>query len=179
MPLKVVERIVQRSAVVLAAVFLLAPSLLSAQAATWSFQSELDLFLALKAGAEYQCSDLIGIRGTAGLNVLSPTQVSWTLVGVGHVMPPTSGFQLDVEVGIIQSIFDFLRPYVYTEASMQSTCFYLIPGACISVGFRWPSGHQIALRGGGGVLLGYDVYEWQGPAFQPNIAIEYSWRPVE
>jgi len=166
-----------RKLIVIAAL-LLAPALAGAQAASWSFQSELDLFLGLKAGAEYDFSDFLGLRATAGVCLISPTQVTWTLVGVGHFMPPTSGFQLDAELGVIQSIFDVLAPYVYTQASMQDTYVYVSTGACVSIGYRWPSGHQIALRGGGGLLLGWDLGSWSRPSFHPNLAIEYSWRPL-
>jgi hypothetical protein len=176
-PAKVEVKIVQRSVLLAVAIFLLAPVVLPAQGGTWSFQSELDLFLSLKAGAEYDFSEDLGIKATAGVCLISPTQVSWTLVGVGHFMPPDSGFQLDLEFGVIQSIFDFLAPYVYNLPAMQNTYVYVIPGVCLGIGYRFPCGHQISLRAGGGVIFGYDLGAWGTPAFHPNLAVEYSWRP--
>ncbi|HEY9595355.1 MAG TPA: hypothetical protein VHE79_12820 [Spirochaetia bacterium] len=168
----------KRVSAVVVALLLLAPSSLSAQQGAWSVQSELDLFLSVKAGAGYEFTDALGIKGTLGVCLISPTQISWTLVGVGHFMDPDSGLQIDMEAGIVQSIFDVLGQYVYPQESTQNVYVYLVPGACVSIGYRWPSGHQVSLRGGAGVLLGYDLGTWQGPSFQPNIALEYSWRSM-
>ncbi len=134
----------------------------------WSFQSEFDLYLSLKAGAEYRFSDHFGIRGTLGACVISPTQFSWTLAGVDHFLGPASRFQLDLHLGLIEDIIDVLGP-------LPST--YLVPGACLSFGYLSPSGHGIAIRVGAGVTIGYDLGAWQKPGFLPDLALEYSWRP--
>jgi hypothetical protein len=170
-------KIVRKAAIVLA-VLVLSPAVLSAQAGVWSFQSDLDLYLGLRAGAEYQFSNEIGIRGTVGLCLISPTQVSSTLVGVWHIMPPDNGLQLDVEAGLILCNFDFLNQYVYTVPSMQNPFIYFVPGLCASVGYRWPSGHQIALRAGAGMTIGYDLGAWGNPSFLPDVTLEYSWRAM-
>jgi hypothetical protein len=135
---------------------------------TWSFHTELDMFLALKAGAEYQFSDSFGIRGTLGTCVIAPAQISYTLVGVSHFRKPENEFQLDLQFGLVQAVF--------TIVSANNPYTYWVPGACISLGYRFASRHQVGIRAGAGVLFGYDLGAWRGPAFQPNLAVEYSWR---
>ena len=134
----------------------------------WSFQSEFDLYLSLKAGAEYRLSDHLGIRGTLGACVISPTQFSWTLVGVDHFFSSASRLQVDLQLGLIEDIVDVLGPIPST---------YLVPGACLSFGYLSPSGHGIAIRVGAGVTFGYDLGAWQKQGFLPDLALEYSWRP--
>ncbi len=140
----------------------------------WSFQSELDLYLGVKAGAEYQFSDLFGVRGTAGVCIISPTQISYTLVGVAHLLTPESQFQCEIQFGLVQCIFDVLGQYVYSIPSLQNAYTYWMPGVCVGLGYHSPSGHGIALRLGGGVRFGYDLGAWQGPQLGPDLAVEYS-----
>jgi hypothetical protein len=135
---------------------------------TWSFHSELDMFLGLKAGAEYHFSDSIGIRGALGVCIVAPEQISYTLVVVCHLCKPGSGFQLDLQSGLVQAVFPIVaggNPYTYWA-----------PGACISIGYRFATGHQAGIRAGAGVLFGYDLGAWREPALHPNLAVEYSWR---
>jgi hypothetical protein len=145
----------------------------------WSLHLEMDLFLSLKVGVEYQFSDTFGIRGDLGVCVISPTQIGYTLIGIAHLMTPDSPFQCDIQFGLIQDIFDVLGQYIYSEPSMQHASAYWVPGACLSVGYRSPTGHQIGMRAGAGVLFGYDLDAWRVPSFMPNLAIEYSWRNPE
>lgn len=133
----------------------------------WSFHSEFDLFLALKAGAEYRFSDLFGLRGAAGLCLINPTQISYTIIGIGHLAKPTSAFQCDIHAGLIQAIF---IPY---DPEQEGLITYWIPGLCVALGFRSKGGHTFRLRAGAGVGLGYDLGEWQEPSFMPNLAVEY------
>jgi hypothetical protein len=135
---------------------------------TWSFHSELDMFLALKVGAEYQFSDSFGMRGTLGVCVIEPAQISYTLVGISHFRKQENKCQLDLQYGLVQALF--------TIEPENNPYTYWVPDACISLGYRFASGHQVGIRAGVGVLFGYDLGAWQGPAFQPNLAAEYSWR---
>jgi len=135
---------------------------------TWSFHMDLDMFLALKVGAEYMFSDSFGIRGTLGVCIIEPTQISYTLVVINHFRAPDSRFQLDLQYGLIQALFNI--------APASNPYTYWVPGVCIGLGYRFSSGHQIGIRAGAGVLFGYDLGVWQGPDIQPNVAVEYSWR---
>jgi hypothetical protein len=137
----------------------------------WAFHSEVDLFLSMKVGAEYLVSDDFGIRGSLGACIISPTQISYTLVAISHFMPPARPLQVDLQYGLIQAVFDAMpkdNPYTYW-----------VPGACVSFGYRSPRGHGFAVRGGAGALFGYDLGAWRGPFLQPNIGLEYSWRRLQ
>jgi hypothetical protein len=143
----------------------------------WSFRSELDLYLGLKAGAEYRLSDSLGVRGTLGICAISPLQTTYTLVGVRHFRGPESGLQLDLEFGLIQAIFNVLEPIVDLDPKIDSAYYYWIPGACASIGYLSRAGHSFAIRAGAGLCLNYDLGRWQRPSFLPNLAIEYGFSP--
>lgn len=145
--------------------------------ASWSLHAELDLYLGLKVGAEYHISDYFGIRGSLGLCLLSPTQISYTLVGVGHLRGPADGLQVDLEAGLVQAVFDVLEPVLdlgHDGYTYPTT--YWMPGVCVALGYRSKSGHRVALRGGATVGFGYDRAAWQGPDLMPNLAVEYGYR---
>ena len=139
----------------------------------WSFHSELDLFLGLKAGAELRFPGDWGIRGSLGFCLISPLQTSWTLVAAWHLLPRDSSFQPVLELGLVQSIFNVLEPWVDLDPDIDWASAYFVPGVCLALGWRIARGHVLSIRAGGGVLFGWDIGRWQGPQFQPNIAIEY------
>jgi hypothetical protein len=155
-----------------------APSGLHAEGAgTWSLHAEFDLYaLGLKAGAEYRILDSLGVRGTFGINVISPLMMTYTLVGVQHFFSPDNPLQLDLEFGLIQASFNVLEPYVNLDPKIDTTSFYWVPGAEIAVGWCPSAGHVISLRVGAGCLFGYDSGSLQGPQFMPNIGLEYGLR---
>lgn len=161
----------------LAFVLALASRPIAAEHSPWSFHSELDLFLGLKAGAEYSFSDSFGLRGTLGFCLISPLQVSYTLVGVSHLRPRESGLQIDLEYGLIQAIFDVLEPVVDLVPNNDNTYAYWSPGACAAIGWRFRRGQVLSLRAGAGALFGYDLGAWTGPSFHPNIALQYDFKP--
>ena len=153
---------------------LLVLSLNAAPAGYWSFHSELDLALGLKAGAEYRLNSF-GIRGSAGFSLLGPAQLSYTLVGVSHLMPEKNRFQLDIQYGLIQAVCDFLTPLVNAEAEEDNPYTYWFPGACICASFLTKKGHRFGIRAGAGAGLGYDQGMWREPFFLPNLALEYGY----
>jgi len=139
----------------------------------FSFHSEIDLYLGLKAGAEYHFSEFWGLRGAAGFCVISPLQASYALVGVRHLLPSENSLQLDIQMGLIQCIFNVLEPFVDLDPVIDQAYAYWVPGICASVGYRGPSGHSVSVRLGGGLIVGYDLGQWQGPNLHLNIALEY------
>jgi hypothetical protein len=164
-------------AVSIAAFVLLgAGSLIGEESHPWSFHSEFDLFLAPKAGAEFRVSDAVGIRGSIGACIISPTMISYTLVGVSRLRPPEKAFQCNLEYGLIQAVFDVLEQELDLNPQVDMPFTWWVPGACVSIGYRSPKGHEFSFRIGGGVLFGYDRGAWQKPGFQPNLAIEYDFR---
>jgi hypothetical protein len=145
-----------------------ATALAAEDRSSWSFHSELDLYLSLKAGAEYQFSDHFGIRGSLGACIISPAQFSYTLIGISHLSKPDSGLQFDIQYGLIQAIFDVI--------DADNRYAYWVPGVCAAIGYRSPRGHRFAMRAGGGIGLGYDLGAWRAPNLMPNLALEYGWR---
>ncbi|MFA6506032.1 MAG: hypothetical protein WCT14_08035 [Treponemataceae bacterium] len=143
----------------------------------WSFHAEIDVFLGLKAGAEYRVSDFFGVRGSLGACLISPLMTTYTLVGVWHLRERTSPLQLNFEAGLIQGIFNVLEPMIDIDPAINWASAYWVPGGAASIGYRTRGGHIFSLRAGGGVIFGYDINTWQGPTFQPNIAIEYDFKP--
>jgi hypothetical protein len=162
---------------ILATIIIFAPSLSAEEQHRWSFHSEMDLYLGLKVGAEYRISDDWGLRGSIGACVISPLMTTYTLVGVKHLRGPESPLQLDLQFGLIQAIFNVLEPAVDLDPTIDTASAYWVPGAGASIGYRFDSGRVLAVRVGAGCLFGYDLERWQGPSFQPNIAIEYDVRP--
>lgn len=143
----------------------------------WSFHSELDLFLGLKAGAEYSFSDAFALRATAGACLISPLKMSYTIVGISHLMPRGSGLQLDIEYGLIYADFNALEPIIDLDPSISWASAYWMPGASAAIGFRMKGGHQLSLRAGGGFLTGYDKYAWQTPQAFPMVGLQYDYKP--
>ncbi|MBN2051139.1 MAG: hypothetical protein JW760_11875 [Spirochaetales bacterium] len=136
----------------------------------WEFHSEFDLYISLKAGAEYHYNDSFGLRGSLGACTLSPSQISYTLVGISHFQAPEKPFQLDLQYGLIQAVFDVIAP------SPESGPYaYWVLGPCLAVGYRNPKGHCFRIRGGGGLGFGYDWGAWEKPSFMPNVGIEYGY----
>jgi hypothetical protein len=144
----------------------------------WSFHSELDLFLGLKAGAEYRISDDWGIRGCVGAVVISPLTTAYSIVGVRHLREPESPLQLDLQFGLVQDQFNVLEPVFDLDPKISGASSYWGPGACVSIGYRAGAGHVFSFRAGAGLRFGYDLGSWQGPEFMPNIALEYGFRPT-
>jgi hypothetical protein len=144
----------------------------------FSFHAEVDLYLGIKAGAEYWFSDGWGLRGTAGICAISPLQASYTFVGIRRLLPPDSPVLLDLQFGLIQAILNLLEPSIDLDPAIDWVCAYWVPGVCISLGLRRPGGRAFAIRLGGGVIFGYDMGRWQNVSFQPNVALEYGHRPL-
>lgn len=144
-------------------------SLRGEEVSKWGFHSELDLYLGLKAGFEYRISDHFGFRGSLGACLINPSQFSYTLIGIAHVMKPEKTFQLDLQCGLIQANLNFLDP------ELEEPYSYWIPGICAAVGFRTSEGHHFGIRGGAGISFGYDLGMWQNPSVMPNLAIEYGY----
>jgi len=148
----------------------------------WSFHSEVDLFLGLKAGAEYRFDETWGLRGCIGICAISPLMTTYTVVGVAHLSRPGSRLVLDLEAGLLQGIFNVLEPSLDLDPDIDWPNAYWNAGACACVGYRFGNCF-LALRAGGGVLLGIDRsagetdLSLQGPSFHPNLAIEFGYRP--
>jgi len=139
------------------------------KAVPWSFHTELDLYLGMKAGAEYRFSDLFGIRGSAGICLINPLgHFAYNLVGVFHLRQPQEPFQFDIHGGVIYA--NFVLP-----SEENGFACYWNPGFCLAVGLRTRGGHVFRLRGGAGIACGYDSGAWEGPDLMPNIGIEYAY----
>jgi hypothetical protein len=162
----------KRKALLAAAVLLMisGTAALSAQEGSpWSVHARLDVFaFSVKAGAEYGFTDQFGLSGSLGVCVINPLFIIYALTGVSHLMPPDRGLQVDVEYGLVQASL------MVIETDNPSA--YWVTGACITVGYRFPGGHQISLRTEAGAMFGYDLGAWRGPLFMPNLGLEYSWR---
>ena len=175
------RRVCVLTAIPFALFFLFAPSPIGAESAqteaTWSFHSEVDLFLGLKAGAEYRLSEHWGLGGSLGLCLISPLQTTYTLLGIDHLCPREGPFQFDLEFGLIQAIFNVLEPLVDIDPDIDWASAYWVPGAALSVGYRSPGGHIFAIRLGAGIIFGYDIGSWRKPSFHPNFALTYDYRP--
>lgn len=154
------------------------PAALGAERSPWSFHSELDLFLGLRAGAEYSFSEGFGARATLGACLISPLKISYTLVGVSHLLPRTKALQLDLEYGLVYADFNVLEPVLDLDPKISWTSAYWMPGAGLAIGFRTRGGHVFSVRFGGGYMFGYDFGdEWQKPQLLPNIALQYDFKP--
>jgi hypothetical protein len=147
------------------------------ESSRWSFHAELDLFLGLKAGAEYRLSDSIGLRASLGTTLISPLMGSYTLVGIWHLKGRESPLQLDLQAGLIQATFNVLEPILDWDPDINWASAYWVPGLAASIGYRTRAGHVFALRAGCGCIFGYDIGVWRGPSFHPNLAIEYDFKP--
>jgi hypothetical protein len=168
----------------LAALVPLAPQSLAAEEpagaalrSPWSFHAELDLFLGLKAGAEYSFSDAFSLRGTFGTCLISPLKMSYTLVGISHFMPRGKALQLDLEYGFVYADFNVLEPVLRLDPKIDWPSAYWMPGASASIGWRTRAGNVFSLRAGCGYLFGYDMYMWVNPTIMPLVALQYDYKP--
>ena len=151
-----------------------APQSPAAKPSAWNFHSELDLYMGLKAGAEYRFNDSLGLRGSVGVCLINMLITSYSLVGIEHFLAPKSRLQLDLQFGLIQATFNGLELLVYSD---PQTRVHWISGACAAIGYRTKGGHVFSVRAGGGCDFGYDNETWLKPSFMPNIGIEYDFKP--
>jgi hypothetical protein len=142
----------------------------------WSFHAELDLVW-LQAGAEYSLNDSFGIQASLGASLISPLMTSYDLVGVWHLRGRERTLQLDLQAGLIQGYFNVLEPVVDLDPTIDLPMAYWLPGAAVSIGYRFKGGHILSFCAGGGVLVGYDSNAWQNPSFFPKVAIQYDYKP--
>jgi hypothetical protein len=146
-------------------------------ASRWSFHSELDLFLGLRAGAEYAFSDSFGLRSTLGACLISPLKDSYSLVGISHFRPREAPYQLDLEYGLIYADFNALEMVFNLDPDINWPIFYWMPGASASVGYRLKGGSALSLRVGAGPLLGIEDGKWVRVSFMPMIGLQYDYKP--
>jgi hypothetical protein len=149
----------------------------SAKHSPWSLHAELDLFLGLRAGAEYSFTDALGLRGSFGACLISPLKMSYTLVGVSHLMPRRKTLQLDLEYGLVYADFNVLEPVLDLDPKIDWPSAYWMPGASLSIGCRTRGGNVFSFRAGGGYLFGYDMNMWVKPTVMPLIALQYDYKP--
>ena len=83
---------------------------------------------------------------------------------------------MNLQAGLIQAVADVISPFLPQPQGVAHPYAYWIPGLAVSLGYGWPSGHEVAIRAGGGLSFGYDLGAWQGPEVMPNLALEYAWR---
>ena len=161
--------LVKHRILIILLIFFLVQGIFAEPAGSWEFHAEMDMYLSIKAGAEYHFTDTFGLRGSLGFLVIGPSQISYTLVGIHHLMPAEKSFQMDLQYGLIQAVFDVIAPETVPYS-------YWIIGACAAFGYRGHRGHCFRLRAGGGVSIGYDMGKWQSLFLMPNIALEYGYR---
>jgi hypothetical protein len=154
-----------------------APAPSRASTSRWSFHSELDLFLGLRAGAEYAFSDASGMRGTLGACLISPLKDSYSLVGISHFRPREAPVQLDLEYGLIYADFNALEMVFNLDPNIDWPILYWMPGASASLGLRLKGGHVISLRAGCGPLLGIENGKWVRVSFMPMVGLQYDYKP--
>jgi hypothetical protein len=143
--------------------------LAAAQPPHWSFYSELDMYLALKAGAEYRFGQHFGVSASAGACLIGPSMISWNLFGVVHLRPFGRPFQFDLAAGVLQSVFDVIAP------GDGGPYLYVNPGLALCLAYQHHDRFQIGARAGAAVAMGYDLGAWRQPAIMPNAAVEFRW----
>ena len=129
---------------------------------------EGDMYLAAKFGVKYDVSNRLSMVSTLGANILYPTQTAYSFYAQWHSKQSESSFNVDVNLGIIQGVFDYHR---FTEDKY----IYMNPG--VTMHLSYPVLDQLSLGAQAGMvfMIGYDRGTW-GSSLEPyaGITLTYS-----
>lgn len=119
----------------------------------WNIYTELDMYLGFKMGIKYEISERVDFVSTFGKNPIRDNQYCFSLFGAYHTMSDYNSFIVDVNLGIIQGIFD-------NTSEKNDQYFYINPGVAMHISYPIFEGFRIGAQGGMMFTIGYEHSKW-------------------